>query len=229
MNDFTECELKAAIQRLRPSLPRPRAVPFTALLRVAAGEISVTLLLLVLVVALAFGYVSARLFSIPMTTIFCTSPMPLLLLFHQYILREDHGMLELEATLRYSYDEMLLARASLISCYMCVLLPVLAIVQMPSTGGVFLRLTLCGAVPCVYLCALLLYLSGRGLVRERTAVTAAVIWAALSFLSLVSPLDRLLENCSTAGYFGLLLAGAWLCARILRQVKIGRCLYVGGR
>lgn len=229
MNDFTEYELKAAVRRLRPSLPRPRAIPFTTLLQVAAGEISVTLLLFALVGAVAFAYVSARLFSIPMTTVFCTSPIPLLLLFHQYILRGDHRMLELEATFRYSYDEMLLARASLISCYMCVLLPVLAIVQMPSTGGVFLRLTLCGAVPCVYLCALLLYLSGRGLVREGTAVTAAVIWAALSFLSLVSPLDRLLENCSTAGYFGLLLAGVGLCARILRQVKIGRCLYVGGR
>lgn len=229
MNDFTEYELKAAVRRLRPSLPSPRAVPFTALLRVAAGEISVTLLLFVLVGAVAFAYVSARIISIPMTTVFCTSPIPLLLLFHQYILRGDHRMLELEATFRYSYDEMLLARVGLISCYMCVLLPALAVVQMPSTGGIFLRLTLCGAVPCVYLCALLLYLSERDLVREGTAVTAAVIWAALSFLSLVSPLDRLLENCSTAGYFGLLLAGAWLCARILRQVKIGRGLYVGGR
>lgn len=229
MNNFTEYEVKAVVRRLRPSLPHPRTIPFTALLRVAAGEISVTLLLLVLVGAVAFGYVSERLFSMPMTTVFCTSPMPLLLLFHQYILRGDRGMLELEATFRYSYDEMLLARAGLISCYMCILLPALAVVQMPSTGGVFLRLTLCGAVPCVYLCALLLNLSGHGLAREGTAVTAAAIWTTLSLLSLVSPLDRLLESCSTAGYFGLLLAGAGLCARVLRQVKIGRCLYVGGR
>lgn len=85
MNDRMEREIRRTIQLLQASMPEPRdradAGSFT-LLRIAAGEINAGLLLGLFAGALIFGLLSVRALSMPMLTIFCTAPMPMLLLFH---------------------------------------------------------------------------------------------------------------------------------------------------
>ena len=120
MNDRMEQEIRRTILRLQASMPEPRdrKTPVFTLLRIAAGEINAGLLLGLFAGALIFGLLSVRALSMPMLTIFCTAPMPMLLLFHRYVLACSERMRELEATFPYSYPEMLAARSVVISCCM---------------------------------------------------------------------------------------------------------------
>ena len=120
MNDRMEQEIRRTILRLQASMPEPRdrQTPVFTLLRIAAGEINAGLLLGLFAGALIFGLLSVRALSMPMLTIFCTAPMPMLLLFHRYVLACSERMRELEATFPYSYPEMIAARSVVISCCM---------------------------------------------------------------------------------------------------------------
>ena len=97
MNDRMEQEIRCTILRLQASMPEPRdrQTPVFTLLRIAASEISVGLLLGLFAGALIFGLLSVRALSMPMLTIFCTAPMPMLLLFHRYVLACNERMREL--------------------------------------------------------------------------------------------------------------------------------------
>ena len=161
MNDRMEQEIRRTILRLQASMPEPRdrQTPVFTLLRIAAGEINAGLLLGLFAGALIFGLLSVRALSMPMLTIFCTAPMPMLLLFHRYVLACNERMRELEATFPYSYPEMLAARSVVISCCMFGALLLLSVTLHVSAGEELLRLALCGAVPGIYLCTLLLFLS----------------------------------------------------------------------
>ena len=153
MNERMEQEIRRTIRFLQASMPEPknRQTSVFTLLRIAASEINAWLLLGLFVGALSFGLVSVRVLSMPMLTIFCTAPMPMLLLFHRYVLACDQRMRELEATFPYSYSEMLAARSVVISCCMFGALVLLSAMLHASVGEDFLRLALCGAVPGIYL------------------------------------------------------------------------------
>ena len=221
MNDRMEQEIRRTILRLQASMPEPRnrQTPVFTLLRIAAGEINAGLLLGLFVGALSFGLVSVRVLSMPMLTIFCTAPMPMLLLFHRYVLACDQRMRELEATFPYSYSEMLAARSVVISCCMFGALVLLSAMLHASVGEDFLRLALCGAVPGIYLCALLLFLSASLRNPEGLSLLAVVFWAALCFLAAVLPFDRLLQLCSTAAYAVLAAVGLILYGILIFNVQ----------
>ena len=155
----------------------------------------------------------------PMLTIFCTAPMPMLLLFHRYVLASNQNMRELEATFPYSYPEMLAARSVVISCCMFGALVLLSVMLHVSAGEAFLRLALCGAVPSIYLCALLLFLSASLRNSEGLSLLALVFWAALCFLVTVLPFDRLLQLCSTAAYAVLAAIGLILYGILVYNVQ----------
>lgn len=144
MNDRMEQEIRRTILRLQASMPEPRdrQTPVFTLLRIAAGEINAGLLLGLFAGALIFGLLSVRALSMPMLTIFCTAPMPMLLLFHRYVLASSERMRELEATFPYSYPEMLAARSVVISCCMFGALLLLSVTLHVSAGEAFLRLAL---------------------------------------------------------------------------------------
>ena len=209
MNDRMEQEIRRTILRLQGSMPEPRdrQTPVFTLLRIAASEMDWSLLLGLFAGALIFGLLSVRALSMPMLTIFCTAPMPMLLLFHRYVLACSERMRELEATFPYSYPEMLAARSVVISCCMFGALLLLSVTLHVSAGEAFLRLALCGAVPGIYLCALLLFLSASLRNPEGLSLLAVVFWAALCFLAALLPFDRLLQLCSTAAYAALAVIG----------------------
>ena len=163
MNDRMEREIRRTIQLLQASMPEPRdrQTPVFTLLRIAAGEINAGLLLGLFAGALIFGLLSVRALSMPMLTIFCTAPMPMLLLFHRYVL----------------------------------------------------------AVPGIYLCTLLLFLSARLRNPEGLSLLALVFWAALCFLVTVLPFDRLLQLCSTAAYAALAVIGLILYGILVHNVQ----------
>ena len=141
MNERMEQEIRRTIRFLQASMPEPknRQTSVFTLLRIAASEINAWLLLGLYVGALSFGLVSVRVLSMPMLTIFCTAPMPMLLLFHRYVLACDQRMRELEATFPYSYSEMLAARSVVISCCMFGALVLLSAMLHASVGEDFLR------------------------------------------------------------------------------------------
>ena len=114
-----------------------------------------------------------------MLTIFCTAPMPMLLLFHRYVLASNQNMRELEATFPYSYPEMLAARSVVISCCMFGALVLLSVMLHVSAGEAFLRLALCGAVPGIYLCALLLFCLLRSAIRKAVPACTRLLGGAL--------------------------------------------------
>ena len=226
MNDRMEQEIRRTILRLQASMPEPRnrQTPVFTLLRIAAGEINAGLLLGLFAGALIFGLLSVRALSMPMLTIFCTAPMPILLLFHRYVLACSERMRELEATFPYSYPEMLAARSVVISCCMFGVL-LLSVTLHVSAGEDLLRLALCGAVPGIYLCTLLLFLSASLRNLEGLSLLALVFWAALCFLATVLPVDRLLQLCSTAAYAALAAIGLILYGILVCSVQKRRNLY----
>ena len=221
MNDRMEREISCTIRLLQASMPEPkdRQTPIFTLLRIAAGEINVGLLLGLFSGALIFGLLSVRILSMPMLTIFCTAPMPMLLLFHRYVLACDQSMRELEATFPYSYPEMLAARSVVISCCMFGALVLLSVMLHVSAGEDLLRLALCGAVPGIYLCSILLLLSASLRNPEGLSLLAIVFWAALCFLATVLPFDRLLQLCSTAAYAVLAAVGLIIYGILVHNVQ----------
>lgn len=86
-------------------------------------------------------------------------------------------------------------------------------------GEDLLRLALCGAVPGIYLCTLLLFLSARLRNPEGLSLLALVFWAALCFLVTVLPFDRLLQLCSTAAYAALAVIGLILYGILVHNVQ----------
>ena len=220
MNERMEQEIRRTIRFLQASMPEPknRQTSVFTLLRIAASEINAGLLLGLFAGALIFGLLSVRALSMPMLTIFCTAPMPMLLLFHRYVLASNQNMRELEATFPYSYPEMLAARSVVISCCMFSAL-LLSVTLHVSAGEDLLRLALCGAVPGIYLCTLLLFLSARLRNPEGLSLLALVFWAALCFLVTVLPFDRLLQLCSTAAYAALAVIGLILYGILVHNVQ----------
>lgn len=216
MNERMEQEIRRTIRFLQASMPEPknRQTSVFTLLRIAASEINAWLLLGLFVGALSFGLVSVRVLS-----------MPMLLLFHRYVLACDQRMRELEATFPYSYSEMLAARSVVISCCMFGALVLLSAMLHASVGEDFLRLALCGAVPGIYLCALLLFLSASLRNPEGLSLLAVVFWAALCFLAAVLPFDRLLQLCSTAAYAVLAAVGLIVYGILVRNVQRRRVFY----
>lgn len=175
--------------------------------------------------ALVFGVASVKALSMPMLSVFCTAPMPMLLLFHRYVLTCNNGMRELEETFQYSYAEMLIARSTIISCYMFGTLVFLSITLHLSVGENFLRLALCGAVPSIYLCTLLLFLSSMIRNQEGLSIIAIVFWAALCFLITVLPFNQLLQICSTVVYAALAIIGLILYSICSHTIRNRRSLY----
>lgn len=229
MNDRMEKEIDRTIQLLQASMPEPKdtQTSMSTLLRIAASEMNVFLLLGLFTGALVFGVASVKVLSMPMLSVFCTAPMPMLLLFHRYVLTCNNGMRELEETFQYSYAEMLIARSTVISCYMFGTLVFLAMTLHFSAGEDFLRLALCGAVPSIYLCTLLLFLSSMIRNQEGLSIIAIVFWAALCFSVTVLPFNQLLQICSTVVYAVLAIIGLFLYSVCSYTIRMRSFLYVG--
>ena len=117
------------------------------------------------------------------------------------------------------YPEMLAARSVVISCWMFGALVLLSVMLHITASEAFLRLALCGAVPGIYLCTLLLFLSARLRNPEGLSLLALVFWAALCFLVTVLPFDRLLQLCSTAAYAALAVIGLILYGILIFNVQ----------
>lgn len=228
MNEQMEKEICRTIQVLQASMPEPknRKTSIFALLRIAASEINVFLLMGLFIGVLIFGAVNVKILSMPMLSIFCTAPMPMLLLFHRYVLTCNDKMRELEETFQYSYAEMLIARSTFISCYMFTTLVFLSVTLHFSFGENFLRLALCGAVPSIYLCTLLLFLASIVRNQESLSIIAIVFWVALCFLITVLPFHQLLQFCSTTVYVGLAILALILYSVCSHTIRARGSLYV---
>lgn len=151
-----------------------RKVPFISLLRLAASEMNMPVLGLMVIAIIVIGYLLSTALATPMLTCFCTAPMPILLLFHQYVLRDNKQMRELERTFKFSYSEMLAARAVVISLYTLLCLLPLSLTIHHVAEESFLRLVLCGATPSVFLCTILLWISHNFRHQNNIALIAAV-------------------------------------------------------
>ena len=227
MNYQMEQEMERTIRLLHSSMPQTnRNVSLVTLLRIAASELQPFVLIILSCSAISFGLISAKFLAMPMLTVFCTAPMPMLLLFHRYVLSCNNGMRELEETFQYSYSEMLIGRTFIISVYMVVILMILSAILHYSVGESFLRLALCGAVPSIYLCTLLLFLSTRTHNQEWLSILAMVFWAALCFLAAILSFDQLLQICSTTFYSVLVIVGITLlsiCSHTIRERRFLLC------
>ncbi len=228
MNERMEQEIRRTIRFLQASMPEPknRQTSVFTLLRIAASEINAWLLLGLFVGALSFGLVSVRVLSMPMLTIFCTAPMPMLLLFHRYVLACDQRMRELEATFPYSYSEMLAARSVVISCCMfgALVLPFRDAARFrrrgfPASGALRGLYRAFISVRCFC------FLSASLRNPEGLSLLAVVFWAALCFLAAVLPFDRLLQLCSTAAYAVLAAVGLIVYGILVRNVQRRRVFY----
>lgn len=224
MNERMKHEMGHTIQILQASMQEPKhpQTSIIPLLRIAASEMNAFLLFALFAGVLGLGIAAAKFLSLPMLTSFCAAPLPALLLFHRYVLHGNEGMRELEETFLYSYAEMLLARTAVISLYALVFLLSLSALLHHSAGEEFLRLALCGAVPSVYLCALLLILSGAVRNRENISMFVIVFWLALCFLAALSPFNHILQFCPTGIYAAFAAAGFVLYCFGFYQVKTRR-------
>lgn len=232
MNDQMKQEMERTILLLQGSMPKPKSsrTSIFLLLRIAASEMNLLLLLVLFAGTLGLGAAATRFISLPMLTSFCTAPLPLLLLFHRYVFNRNESMRELEETFPYSYAEMLIARTIVISLYTFVFLLSLAATLHYSIGESFLRLALCGIVPNVYLCALLLFLSCNFRNQESISVFSIIFWAALCFLEFLLPFNDILLLCSTGIYAAVSAVGLVLYGVCLYQIKtrrIGYALTIG--
>lgn len=214
MNERMEQKMNRTIQMLRASMPRKSSrATIQVLLRLSAAEMNGALLLALFGFTVLLGTTAARLLSQPMLTAFYTAPLPGLLLFCRYVLYGNERMRELEETFRYSYTEMLVGRTGVISLYMLLVQVGLALALHGTNGADFLRLALCGAVPSIYLCALLLLLA-RVIRRQKTVSAIAVaLWMALAFLAVCFPVEQFLRRLQTVVYgiaagIGLIFYGA---------------------
>ena len=228
MNHQMEQEMERTIRLLQSSMPQTNSnAPLVTLFRIAVSELQPFVLIILSFGALAFGLISTKFLAMPMLTVFCTAPMPMLLLFHRYVLSCNSGMRELEETFPYSYSEMLVGRTFVISGYMVVILMILSAALHYSAGESFWRLALCGAVPSIYLCTLLLFLSTQTHNQEELSILAIVFWAALCFFAALLSFEQLLQICSTAFYFVLVIVGIILLSVCSHAIRERRFLYVG--
>lgn len=229
MNDRMEQEISRTIHLLQASMPQTRSdAALLQLLNIAKSEMNPFLLLTLFFASVLFGVCLSKNMVAPMVTIFCISPLPMLILFHQYVLHSNEPMRELEETLPFSYAEMLVGRAVFISVYM-VFIPIALAVLLPhSEGGGFIRLALCGAIPSVYLCVILLILSVVIRNQDGLSLAAIVLWVGISYCALALPFDRFLILWPTSVYAALLVVGVALYGMFVRQIKQRRYSYAAG-
>ena len=187
-------------------------------------EIDPLLLLALFLLSVPAGLFFTKLTS-PMITVFCVSPLPMLILFHQYVLRSDPSLRELEETFPFSYSEMLAGRAIWISAYMTIVFLALAMVLSNSTGEDFIRLALCGAIPSTYLCIALLLLAAHVRDQEGLSLAAVVLWAGIIYCAIALPFDRFLLAVPTWGYGSVLAAGVALYGLCVHKIRKWRGFY----
>ena len=221
MNDRMEIEIERTIANLRSSMPTKlrKQTTIFSLLRVAVSEMNLVLLTCVLGGILVCGYVFTDILSMPAVTVFCTTPLPLLLLFHSYVLRQNEAMRELEDTFCYSYAEMLIARCMVISAYTVLSLVCLCVMVHLTSSVSIIRLLLCGALPTVYLSAVLLGVAVRVRSPESIAIVAIALWLALCFVMLYFPLNELLLHTSLITFTILLIVGLVLYSISIIQIS----------
>lgn len=208
------------IYELRTSLPHNQnTIPFSEALRLAAAETSPLYLLIVFCGCLLFSTMFCSFFSMPSLTVFCASPLPMLLLYHAFMLRENEQLRELEETFCFSYSEMILARATIIYAYSGGFLLSLSLFLSRAAGMQFVWLSLCGAVPSLLICALMILAVGKCRNMEQLSLTAITLWAALGFLAMLLPAERLLQMCTTTLLFALTLIGLLLNVLCLLYTK----------
>ncbi|MEY8420905.1 hypothetical protein AALA83_16740 [Oscillospiraceae bacterium 44-5] len=229
MSERMEQEINRTIALLQASMPRRKSeAALLQLLNIAKNEMNPFLLLVLFFVSILCGMCLSKDVASPMVTIFCISPLPMLILFHRYVLHSNEPMRELEETLPFSYSEMLVGRAALISVYMVLISVALAILLSHSAGENFLRMALCGAIPSTYLCILLLILSAFIRNQDGLSLAVIVLWVGISYCALVLPFDRFLILLPTSVYAALLTVGAALYGMCVCKIKQGRYSYAAG-
>lgn len=230
MNERMEQEMDRTIQMLRASMPRKTSrAGMRVLLRLSVEEMNGTLLLALFGATVLLGLTASRLLSQPMLTAFYTAPLPGLLLFCRYVLYGNERMRELEQTFRYSYTEMLVGRTAVISLYMLSVQICLAFVLHNTNGADFLRLALCGAVPGIYLCALLLLLASMIRQQKTVSAIAVALWIVLAFLAVCFPVEQLLNRLQTAVYGIAAAIGVIFYVASVWKTTTVRDLYVAGQ
>lgn len=226
MNDRMEQEINRTIDLLKASMPQKRTdVALMQLLKIAKSEMNPFLLLTLFLCSILSGIFLSSNISSPMVTIFCVTPLPMLILFHRYVLHSNEPMRELEETFPFSYSEMLVGRATLISVYMVLVFLVLALLLSHSVREDFLRLALCGAVPCVYLCIILLILSASVQNQDGLSLAAIVLWIGIIYCALVLPFDSFLALLPTTVYVLSIAVGTALYGISAHKIKQRRLSY----
>ena len=229
MNERTEQEINRTIALLQASMPQRKSeAALSQLLNIAKGEINPVLLLALFFVSILCGVCMSKDIVSPMVTIFCISPLPMLILFHRYVLHSNEPMRKLEETLPFSYSEMLVGRATLISAYMTFVFIALAVLLSHSAGENFIRLALCGAVPSTYLCIGLLILSAFIQNQDGLSLAAIVLWVGISYCALALPFDHFLILLPTSVYAALLAVGVALYSMCVCKIKQRRHSYAAG-
>lgn len=229
MSDRMEQEMNKTIALLQASMPQRG--PNTALLQllnIAKSEMNPFLLLSLFCFSILSGICLSKNTASPTVTIFCISPLPMLILFHRYVLHSNEPMRELEETLPFSYSEMLVGRAVLISVYMVFVFVALAVLLSHSAGENFIRLALCGAVPSTYLCIGLLILSAVIRNQDGLSLAAIILWVGISYCALILPFDHFLILLPTTAYAVLLAVGVAIYSICAYQIKQRRFSYAAG-
>ena len=226
MNERTEQEINRTIALLQASMPQRKSeAALSQLLNIAKSEMNPLLLLALFFISILCGMCLSKNIASPMVTIFCISPLPMLILFHRYVLYSNEPMRELEETFPFSYSEMLVGRAMLISAYMVLIFIALAVLLSHSAGENFIRLALCGAVPSTYLCIGLLILSAFIRNQDGLSLAAIVLWVGISYCALALPFDHFLILLPTSVYAALLAVGAALYGMCACKIKQRRHPY----
>lgn len=226
MNNKMEHEIEKTITRLKASMPeKNQKSSLGTMLRLAAGEMNAVFLTLLFIAVLLIGVLLSTNLSTPMLTCFCTAPMPVLLLFHQYVLRDNGQMKELEQTFKYSYTEMLSARAIVISVYMLICLIGLSAAIHHVAGENFLRLALCGAMPSILLCAILMWISHAFRNQDGIALVAIVFWIFLSFAAIILPFGMILQEVHSGLYALFVVIGIAFYGVCLHHIRTGGPVY----
>ena len=229
MNERMEQEINRTIALLQASMPQRKSeAALSQLLNIAKSEMNPLLLLALFFVSILCGVCMSKDIASPMVTIFCISPLPMLILFHRYVLYSNEPMRELEETFPFSYSEMLVGRAMLISAYMTFVFIALAVLLSHSAGENFIRLALCGAVPSTYLCIGLLILSAFIQNQDRLSLAAIVLWVGISYCALALPFDHFLILLPTSVYAALLAVGVALYSMCVCKIKQRRHSYAAG-
>ena len=206
-------------------MPRKKSeAALSVLIKTAKDEINPLLLLALFLLSIPVGLCLSRLTS-PMITVFCISPLPMLILFHRYVLHSNPALRELEETFPFSYSEMLVGRAVLISVYMVFVFLALAMLLSNFTGENFIRLALCGAIPNTYLCIALLLLSAFIRNQDGLSLAAIVVWAGIIYCALALPFDHFLLVVPTWGYGLVLAAGVALFGLCVHKIRKWRFFY----